>query len=116
MKRQTAEKKIVGKLVDTFLERGYLLTVESDGYTDLKLSDNKKKIMDALFAVDEVHLFVGDKATGKHIGWAFLVFGNDGYDVICDHSTAEPVYGIIESLKDFIDDIEDKVYKAQNRS
>lgn len=113
MKRQTAEKKIVGKLVEAFLSSGYLLTVECDGYVDLKLSDDKKKVMDALFAVDEAHLFVGDKDSGKHIGWVFLVFGNDGYDVICDHTTKEPVYGIIESLHGFIGDIEDKVIKAQ---
>lgn len=106
MNRQDAEKAIVGALVDAFLAEGVKLSVESDGIVYLENSTDKEEIIESLFAVDEAFLLTVDH-NGKG-GWVFLVFGNDGYDVIADH-TMGFVSDVVDSLDDFVSEIEEKV-------
>lgn len=97
MSRQRIEREIVGKIIDDALAAGYRVSVSLERGYDLDemlhASTDKEKIMDEAFAGDECHLFIHD-ATGETVidgaiisrGWIYLVFGNDGWDVISDYS------------------------------
>lgn len=95
--RQMIEKAIVEALVDSLLKAGKRVSVSLEkGYdiSDCLLgSTDKKTIMDEAFAGDECHLFVHN-ATGpliergrmNDVGWFYLVFGNEGWDVVSDYA------------------------------
>jgi hypothetical protein len=95
--RQDIERKIVGKLVDDILRAGFRVAVSLERGYDvedmLTGAADKAEIMEAAFAGDDCHLFVQPAKgptveDGKVIskGWVYLVFGNDGYDVISDYT------------------------------
>lgn len=95
--RQEVERRIVERLVDDVLATGRRIAVSLErGYdTDECLlgSRDKKRIMEEAFAGDECHLFVqppeGETLEGGKIvseGWVYLVFGNEGWDVISDYT------------------------------
>lgn len=109
MNTKTAEKKIVKKLIELCLAKNISITVDCEGDLITK-SKNKKEIMDNAFAADQCFLIAFDES-GTGIGWCFLVFGNDGYDVIADHSAYGELTNIIDSpeMSNFISDVEDAV-------
>jgi hypothetical protein len=97
--RREVEEKIVGAFVDSCLKAGYRLAVSLErGYDTNEMllgSTDRAKIMEEAFAGDECHIFV-QPPTGPTItkdgsvvsrGWVYCVFGNDGWDVICDYTT-----------------------------
>lgn len=81
--RRHVEYLIVHALITVLLNRGYTLSLQRDGKFNVNASI---KAMAEVFACDEETLYVHDKS---HIifGWVKLVYGNDGYDVISDHTT-----------------------------
>lgn len=113
--RQEVERKIVGAFIDSCLKTGYRLAVSLErGYdTDEMLlgSTDKKKIMEEAFAGDECHIFVqpADGPTVQDgsvvsIGWVYCVMGNDGYDVISDHTTnIEEKYHLLDKANKLIE-------------
>lgn len=98
VKRIAIEKRIVKRFVTDAIKAGFRLAVSLErgyDYEDMLLgSTDVKKIMDEAFAGDEAHIFV-QPAKGPtvqdrsviSVGWVYVVFGNDGYDVIADYST-----------------------------
>lgn len=71
-----------------------VMTLISDGFTIgvydgqeivLKNSTNLSEILDKLGSTDEDQLIA--YKDGKRFGWIQFVYGNDGWDVIADHST-----------------------------
>jgi hypothetical protein len=110
--RQEVERKVVGQLVRDILKAGYRLAVSLErGYdVDEMLigSTDYKAIMDAAFAGDEAHIFIQptDGPTlenGQVIsdGRVYLVFGNDGYDVISDYTVnLEPLMAGANNVSD----------------
>lgn len=92
------EYKIVNKLVTDILRKGFRIGISFErGYDigDMLLGErDKTKILETIFAGDDCHLFV-QPATGPvvqdgrviSIGWVYLVYGNDGWDVISDYTT-----------------------------
>src|SRR5690349_14818120 len=96
--RQQIERKIVRRFINDALAAGYRLSVSLERGYDIEEmvlgSTDRKQIMDLAFAGDECHIFVVP-ATGPtvedgqiiSIGWVYLVFGNDGWDVISDYTT-----------------------------
>jgi hypothetical protein len=101
--RQEVERKIVGALVRRLLKEKFRLTVSAErGYDIDELllgSVDYKTIMDRAFDLDDCHIFV-HAADGELVddgrlvaeGWFYLVFGNDGYDVISDYTTGVEPY------------------------
>lgn len=111
--RHRVETKIVVKLVDDILKAGYRIGVSLErGYDveDMLMGETDKlKIMETVFAGDDCHLFVQSAKgplveDGKVIseGWVYLVYGNDGYDVISDYSVK------LESLVKGANELADK--------
>jgi hypothetical protein len=83
-RRIALEKRIVRKLVKALLADGYEVAVDNGG-EDLEVDYTKNftTIVKGLFACDEERLYA--RKDGKGAG-VLLVYGNDGWDVICDYN------------------------------
>lgn len=82
-KRILLEQRIVKHTVKALLTAGYALSV-FDGENDSVVTTENTILIDALMETDEDFLNV--YKDGKRIGWVRFVYGNDGYDVICDYT------------------------------
>ena len=85
VKRRKMERAVCSALVKAGLEAGYGIGVYNGEETVIKNSTSFKAIMAELFSVDEESLLFWKD--GKKAGHVFLVYGNDGWDVICDYTT-----------------------------
>lgn len=74
---------IAERTIDLLLTKGY--SIEFDEEIGPERHTSKETILPILFDLDEAQIFLHDRA-GKIAGWVFFVFGNDGPDVIADHS------------------------------
>lgn len=96
--RIAIERAIVERVVDALIAANYRVAVSLERGYDLDEmlmgSRDRDAIIDAATAGDECHIFA-QPAKGKLIdkgrvvsdGWIYLVFGNDGYDLISDYTT-----------------------------
>ena len=87
VRRQRMERAVISALVKAGLEAGYSIGVHNGEELVLNRSTSYKAVMAAIMSVDEEHIFFFNAETGKRVGWVFLVYGNDGWDVICDYTT-----------------------------
>lgn len=90
--RIAAEKRIVKAAVKGLLAAGFRLAVDNGGdELEVNPTFNQKDILAGLFHCDEERILVfpegGIHQANEYMGWVWLVYGNDGYDVICDYST-----------------------------
>ena len=94
--RQKIERNIVEQVVRSAIEAGYELSVDDGEEITLKRSRDRAAVMKAMFTADEDTLWVHrpedndptDDGHWRHgFGWVYFVYGNDGHDVICDHTT-----------------------------
>lgn len=94
--RYLLERAVIRKACTDLIAAGMSITVDyGDGQAGCTFSRDPDTIMGAVCACDEETLRVykphGVVKT-KHgfdwnnMGWIFLVYGNDGYDVIADHT------------------------------
>jgi hypothetical protein len=91
--RQRVERKIALAAVDALLAAGYSLGVNDGEEITLALSKDRKAIAGALFTTDEDYLYIYEASRKASKDkrpdmWVRLVYGNDGWDVICDYSHA----------------------------
>lgn len=84
-RRMELERRMASALVKECLRRGFSLTVNNGEDSTVVKSTSYRAVMDALWQTDEEYLMLHD-ATGKKHGWFFLVYGNDGWDLISDYS------------------------------
>ena len=97
------EQQIVEKTVHTLIDQGYFLSVwDGNEFVTSRLSGSKSVIA-AMMQTDEDSLHVFD-GKGKRVGVVCFVYGNDGWDVICDYSNAlkttlEPVFTLANRLE-----------------
>lgn len=119
MDRQQIEHKIVSKLVDDILKKGFRIGVSLERGYDLDEmlngSRDKEAILKEAFAGDDCHLFVQPAAgpvekDGAVVsnGWVYLVYGNDGYDVISDYTTN--LEKLLKGANKLSDKMEEAVY------
>jgi len=102
--RIAIEEKIVKKTIEVLLAAGYTITVDDGVEKVLQKSKDADDIFNAMMSTDEDQLHVYSKYTKLRVGWIFFVYGNDGYDVICDHTTnlsevLEPVDQLASELE-----------------
>jgi len=95
--RIAIEIRIVRHLIREMKKGGWDVYAVNDGEEFQKLK-GEKKALEAAFAVDEASIYFENKSlplrledgtmdcVGHH---AYLVFGNDGYDVVADWSYSE---------------------------
>jgi hypothetical protein len=88
-RRQNLERRILRQVIADALRLGYVLTVHDGEEVTLRRSADAAAVMAALMTTDEdylhLHKFDASGAQAEH-GWVRLVYGNDGWDVICDYS------------------------------
>jgi hypothetical protein len=98
--RIALEKKIVRKTVRELLAAGYEIAVDN-GEEQLPYTTHYSSITSALFSTDEV-LLIARK--GDQTSFVYLVYGNDGYDVINDYGmTLAPIMSVISRYVDKLD-------------
>lgn len=99
--RIAVEADIVTRVVDALLAAGYSLTVDDEGtWRPAMLTTNRDEILAELMETDEDYLRVEE---GLRRGWVRFVYGNDGWDVVCDYTTSlesvlAPVNAYADSL------------------
>ena len=82
--RIAVERSVCRRLIRTLKSAGYTLRVHSGDEWETPKAASEDTLMRAMFNLDEAWLIVSEN--GKRIGYVYLVFGNDGYDVISDHT------------------------------
>lgn len=98
--RIAIEKRIVKAIVTMFLDLGYTISVFDGEVFSVKRSSNKTEILNDCFDTDAVNLKMRD-STGEYVGTVYLVYGNDGFDVVSDYSVSlEHHMKCIEELAD----------------
>ena len=107
--RQKIEETIVSQLIKDALDFGYTLGVHNGNERVISNSNDSKKILEEMFTVDEEHLIF--YMEGKLVGAVFLVYGNCGYDVICDYSVK--LEHIMDNVDKLFDKYENEVYWAE---
>ena len=96
--RELIETGVMKSLVKTLLSAGFFVTVNNGGDEDeLQDSNDEAEILRAMRLTDEDHLLVS-KTKGKRDHFVYLVYGNDGLDLICDYS-----FGIEDIIKPTLD-------------
>jgi hypothetical protein len=85
-KRQEIERRVIRRFVDDAIKADYYLSVDDGGNILLKWSRDADAIMKALMTVGAEYLLIHRHAATKPIGHVYLVYGNDGYDVINDYT------------------------------
>ena len=85
--RQMIEKWIAQKFIRVALAAGYAISLDNGGDEfEFEHSTDFKFITGEMHATDQERLHLSQD--GKHIGWVFFVYGNDGWDVICDYTVS----------------------------
>lgn len=81
------EQKICRKVIADALATGYSLSVHDGEDITVRRSSDAAEIFGALMTTDEDRLYfhLPDNETGQN-GMVYFVYGNDGFDVICDYS------------------------------
>ena len=86
------ERAIARAAIAGILAAGYTISVDDGEEIVLRQSTDAKKIFDAMFSTDEDYLHVhkadapARQNTREAFGWVRFVYGNDGWDVICDYT------------------------------
>lgn len=112
--RLKAERSIIDAVVDKALALGYRLTVIQDG----QRSEIARKSTDAAIIKSELHetdtdsLRVWAKDGTYCNGGIVFVYGNDGYDVIADHTDNREINEIIDAVQPLIDRLEKRITGA----
>jgi hypothetical protein len=82
--RQSIERRIARRLVSDILAAGHAISIDE---TQEHPSANRTEILGNLFQMDEDQIHVHRAGEAKPFAWVFLVYGNDGWDVISDYTT-----------------------------
>lgn len=97
------ERRVVRRLCLALLKAGYTLGVYDGAEQVMSEARTWKAVEPALFSVDDEYLTVHN-ATGKRVGWVRLVYGNGGWDVICDyHIHLESIIAPVSDYADTLD-------------
>lgn len=92
--RQKLERTIVETIVREAIRKGYSIS-GFDGEDDIfQRLTNVDEIMKNMMHVDEETLTF-HRPDGTYAGFVFLVYGNDGWDAISDHTASEEMEDIL---------------------
>lgn len=100
--RQALERRIVGMIAEDAIAQGYEVQV-NNGEDDF-IFNNLAEVMTEIMATDEESLaFYKD---GKCVGSVWLVYGNDGFDVMADHTDNKETRAIIRRAEAYAETAE----------
>lgn len=96
-KRISHEQAICKAIVKYALANDMMVSIYDGEEWCLKFSNSQADIMNALFSTDGDTIMLRT-ATGEQVGKFFLVYGNDGYDVVSDYTITETTETIYETV------------------
>jgi len=102
------EREIVSAIIQNALDLNYtVIHHNGDEVTVMAHPDENRardfhKMMDEIRQCDEERLIFRN-ADGQRVGSVFLVYGNDGYDVINDHTDNDEMDRILEKANKLAD-------------
>jgi hypothetical protein len=110
--RINAEKRITKALIKSILDLGY--TVDVDNGEERLTNLTAKAALEHALSVDECNVYARKPSVtnqGKFVTVAafFLVYGNDGYDCICDHSVNEETDQILLAVNPLVEQLEERL-------
>lgn len=108
--RQSIERRLVTRLVETMAQHGWAVTHVNNGEAHIKCG-TVSEVLEEVFSVDESSIWFKKDGCSPH--GALIVLGNDGYDAIADYSYAEDddFMLIVETYVDpFIEELEKEVH------
>ncbi len=102
---ESMERQIIKALVTEAFKRGFTKIIIDNGGDDEEqiTCTDTKEVMASIRQTDEEHMFFAHPDVAK-MPCVFLVYGNDGYDVIADHSLS--LNEMIETLDPLIHTLE----------
>ena len=122
---ESMERQIIKALVTEAFKRGFTkIIIDNGGDDELLLlmvlvksmaqreqitCTDTKEVMASIRQTDEEHMFFVHPDSPK-MSWVFLVYGNDGYDVIADHSSS--LNEMINTIQPLIDTLEAQFHGA----
>ena len=104
MNKKDMEAAIVRNAVFELLDHGFLLCVDNGGDDyEIDRGDSGDAVLAELMHTDEERLIA--IRADQIFGWVHFVYGNDGYDVICDHTVSLEPYlpetmALVETLSE----------------
>jgi hypothetical protein len=104
---ESMERQIVKALVNEAFKRGFTtITIDNGGDAGEDITcTNTKEVMASIRQTDEEHMFFVHPNFFSHPPLSvYLVYGNDGYDVIADHSVS--LNEMIDTIQPLIDTLE----------
>lgn len=102
--RIVVERAVVRHAANALLAAGYRLRLHDGEDWATAMTSHISDVMREIGACDEESLYVWHPSTepgkeGRPAGRLFLVYGNDGWDVIADHSVA--LEEVLKSTSDY---------------
>lgn len=83
--RIRVERKIVTRAVIDALKAGYALNIDyGDGDVFANPSADRKTVLSKIMQGDDDRLYY--YKDGQYVGWAWFVYGNDGWDALSDYT------------------------------
>jgi len=98
--RVAIERRIVTALIDRALAEGYELSVD-DGDSQHPWTTNRTEVIDNIMEADEDRLYLRKDG---HTAGVLLVYGNSGWDVICDYNVS--LEALLEPINTLTDNLE----------
>ena len=104
--RARIEVAIIREIMKAFTAAGLEIHADNGEEEPIKLEKgNDLEFIRALMAVDESRITAGKP--GERKKWVFLVFGNSGTDLICDHSADDETERLLEPVSRLADFFEE---------
>lgn len=103
---EVVERAIIKTIIEDALDQGYVVAHhDGEEYTAYSLGMGKAtatdRIMEELYATDEEFL-VFFRGRSK-AGWVKLVYGNDGHDVVADHTDSQEIERLLSGAMELAD-------------
>ena len=103
--RQMIEKGIAKRVVRAAIEAGYTVSLWDGGEWTVKRSSKLPEVIRAMFTVDEESLEFRN-AEGGLIGTVWMVYGNDGFDAISDHTATDTMERLLVDANKYAESME----------
>src|SRR5215471_7229345 len=103
--RRSIERRIVRRILIEAVRSDCVISVWDGEDWSIRRSNNPTAILAAMFATDEETLVIR-RASGPRIGSVFLVYGNDGPDVICNHTDSDDMNALLAPAYDLADQLD----------
>lgn len=106
------ERAIVRRAVQDIVNAGYKVRVHDGESWATALQTDLDKVMDEVGECDEEKLYVWEPSQeqgkdGKYVGSIYLVYGNDGWAVLCDYTASERMEGLLAGANELAEALGD---------